>query len=100
MTKSEPGATEAPFEPLAVDRGFVIQGRDGEVQHAANSVAGLTVIPDGPSKPCKRNAIKNAGTPRARTVQWIYGELDKVRCYVKEEAGLVSVVLTKQDLYP
>lgn len=79
---------------------FVIQGRDGEVQHAANGVAGITVIPDGASKLRKRNAIKNAGTPQSHLVQWVYGELDGVRCYVKEDAGLVSVVLTKQDLYP
>jgi len=102
MTKSESaGAAKSP-DPASPpeNRGFVIQGRDGEVQHAANGIAGLTVIPDGPSRLRKRNAIKNAGTPQARTVQWIYGQLGDVRCYVKEEAGLVSVVLTKQDLYP
>ena len=80
---------------------FEILGADGEEQHASNGRVTLTLHPDGPgAKLRKRNAIKHAGTPRARHEQWLYGELDGVRCYVKDIAGRTHIVMTKQDLYP
>ena len=80
--------------------GFEITGRDGEEQTAGNGRVAMTLVPDGASRMRKRNAIKNACTPRARKVQWLFGELDGVRCYVKDEGGLVSIVMTKHDMYP
>ena len=79
---------------------FEITGGDGAEQHASNGRVVMSVYPDGASRMRKRNAIKNACTPRARRVQWLYGELDGVRCYVKDEGATVRIVMTKQDLYP
>ncbi len=80
---------------------FTIVGADGEEQHATNDRLSVTLRPDGAqARLRKRNAIKNACTPWARREQWLYGELDGVRCYVREEAGQVHIVITKQDLYP
>ena len=92
---------------------FEIEGRDGEVQTGANGRVGLTVYPDEitsdradelaalgysrGSKMRKRNGIK---WPGGRKVQWLYAELDGVRCYVKDIGEEISVVLTKKDLYP
>jgi len=80
---------------------FSIVGADGEDQHASNGRVSLTLSPQGAAaKLRKRNAIKYAGTPRARREQWLYGELAGVRCYVKDTGAQVHVVMTKQDLYP
>jgi hypothetical protein len=80
---------------------FTIVGTDGEEQHATNGHVSVTLRPDGmQSKLRKRNAIKNACTPWARREQWLYGELDGVRCYVRNEGEQVHIVITKQDLYP
>ena len=79
---------------------FEIRGDDGAEQHATNGRVALTLHPDGASRMRKRNAIKHACTPRARKVQWLYGELDGVRCYVTDDGGMVSIVMTKQDMYP
>ncbi len=80
---------------------FTIAGQDGEEQHATNGRVAFTLMPDTlGAKLRKRNAIKNACTPRARREQWLYGELDGVRCYVKDEGAQVHIVMTKQDLYP
>jgi hypothetical protein len=48
----------------------------------------------------KRNAIKSACTPQAYKEHWLYGELDGVRCYVKDDNGHIRIIMTKQDLYP
>lgn len=80
--------------------GFDIVGADGAEQHAGNGRVRLTLHPDGPSRLRTRNAIKNACTAQARKVQWLYGELDGVRCYVHDDGNLVSIVMTKRDLYP
>ncbi|MFQ5774187.1 MAG: hypothetical protein ACE5GS_06705 [Kiloniellaceae bacterium] len=79
---------------------FEIRGADGAEQHAANGHVAMTLYPDGPSRMRKRNAIKHACTPRARRIQWLYAELDGVRCYVNDDGGMVHIVLTKRDLYP
>ena len=80
---------------------FSIVGADGEEQHGTNGRVTLTVYPDAPgTKLRKRNAIKHACTPKARREQWLYGELDGVRCYVKDEGAQIHIVITKQDLYP
>ena len=79
---------------------FVIAGADGAEQSGSNGRVTLTVLPDGPSRLRKRNAIKNACTAAAHKVQWLYGELEGVRAYVHDDGRYVHVVLTKQDLYP
>ena len=80
---------------------FRILGADGEEQHATNGRVSLTLQARGAAgRLRKRNAIKNACTPWARREQWLYGELDGVRCYVRDEDGKVHIVMTKQDLYP
>jgi hypothetical protein len=83
------------------DHEFEIVGWDGQKQVASNgSLVSMSLYPDGVSRMRKRNAIKNALAPDAHRVQWLYGELDGVRCYVREEGGKVHIVMTKQDLYP
>ena len=80
---------------------FHILGADGEDQHASNGRVSLTLRPQGAAARLrKRNAIKNACTPWARREQWLYGELEGVRCYVTDGEGEVHLVMTKQDLYP
>lgn len=79
---------------------FAITGADGAEQHGTNGRVTLTVLPDGPSRLRKRNAIKNACTDRARKVQWLFGELDGVRAYLHDDGQSVHVILTKRDLYP
>ena len=81
--------------------GFRILGADGEEQHATNGRVSLTLQAGGAAgRLRKRNAIKKACTPQARREQWLYGELEGVRCYVRDEDGKVHIVMTKQDLYP
>ena len=80
---------------------FTILCADGAQQHATNGRVSLTLqAQGGAGRLRKRNAIKNACTPRARREQWLYGELEGVRCYVRDEDGKVHIVMTKQDLYP
>jgi hypothetical protein len=80
---------------------FSITGADGEEQHGTNGRIVLTIYPDTPgTKLRKRNAIKHACTPWVHREQWLYAELDGVRCYVKDEGARVHIVVTKQDLYP
>jgi hypothetical protein len=90
---------------------FEIVGTDGAEQTGSNGHVSMTVLPDGPafkkedgdtdSRMRKRYAIKKACTPAAYKVCWLYGELDGVRCYLKQdEDGQIHAVLTKQDLYP
>lgn len=80
---------------------FEIEGQDGEVQIGSNGHVAMSLYPDVKgSRMRKRNAIKHACTPSAHKVQWLYGELDGVRCYVRDDDGFVSIVLTKQDIYP
>lgn len=43
-----------------------------------------------------RHAIKGFGTPGARKVTWLVGELDGVRVYVTPD----RVILTREDRYP
>jgi len=74
--------------------------RDGAEQHAAASGIGVSLLGDGAGRLFKRNAIKRAGTPQARKVQWLVAELDGVFAYVHAEAGRVSVVVTRRELYP
>jgi hypothetical protein len=101
MTDSPSAGAIALLDPVhALPHEFEIEGCDGEVQHASNGRIGVTVYPDGRSRLRKRNAIKRAGTPQAYKVQWLYAELDGVRVYVKDDGPRVSVVVTKQDLYP
>ncbi len=79
---------------------FEIEGADGTEQHGSNGRVCLTVLPDGPSRMRKRNAIKQACTAEAHRVQWLYGELDGVRAYLHDDGACVHVILSKQDLYP
>jgi len=43
-----------------------------------------------------RRAIKGFGTPNARHVTWLVGELDGVRVYVTPD----GVIMTREDRYP
>jgi len=79
---------------------FEIDGPDGAEQRATNGRVSLTLYPDAPSHMRKRNAIKHACTPRACRVQWLYGELAGVRCYVKDDGAMIHIVMTKRDIYP
>ncbi|RMD64393.1 MAG: hypothetical protein D6826_02495 [Alphaproteobacteria bacterium] len=79
---------------------FEIVGADNAEQHASNGHVSLTVRPDGPSRLRKRIAIKRAGTRHACRVQWLFGEIDGVRCYVHDDGTTVRLIMTRQDLYP
>lgn len=74
--------------------------RDGAEQHAAAAGIAVSLLGDGAGRLFKRNAIKRAGTPRAQRVQWLVAELDGVFTYVRAEAGRLSVVVTRRELYP
>lgn len=106
MDPLNPGAAAPPCGPKPTGGGpaagaeFTILGADGSEQHASNGRVAMTLYPDGASRMRKRNVIKRACTRRARRVQWLYGELDGVRCYVQDDGAAVSIVMTRQDLYP
>jgi len=86
---------------VAVQAGeFRIEGEQGGELHASNGRVGLSVFADGETRLVKRNAIKRAGTPEVRKVQWLLAELDGVRAYLADDGTTVNVVLTRQDLYP
>lgn len=57
---------------------------------------GLTVTSDEPGAVFKRRAQSTNGTSDC----WLVGEIDGVRCYVTRKEGAVSVVMSKDDLYP
>jgi len=46
----------------------------------------------------KRRSVKK-GAVNGETC-WLVGEVDGVRCYVREENGRVSILMTREDLYP
>ena len=92
------GAIQHPVPPLPNE--FEIQGDQGGELHGSNGSVGVSVFCDGKTAMFKRNAIKGAGSPTARKVQWLVAELDDVRAYVQVEGERTSVVLTKQDLWP
>lgn len=82
---------------------FEIVGEDNAAQTGSNGHVSLSVLPDAGDESLmrKRNAIKKAGSPAAHKVQWLYGELDGVRVYLKQDDdGQVHAILTKKDLYP
>lgn len=80
-------------------RSFEIR-RDGAEQHAAAAGIAVSLLGDGEGRLFKRNAIKQACTPQARKVQWLVAELDGVFTYIHAEAGTVSVVVSRRELYP
>lgn len=58
---------------------------------------GHALAVDMPGRAFYRKAIKGAGTPAARHVCWLVGELDGVRAYVMENG---EIVMTREDLNP
>ena len=39
-------------------------------------------------------------TPAVQVTTWLVGDIDGVKCYVKQDGLRLHIVLTKQDLYP
>ena len=62
---------------------------------ASNGVATLSLL-DAGGQVFRRRAVKGAGTPEARRVEWVVAELDGVRVYFDGQ----HVVVSKEDLYP
>jgi hypothetical protein len=56
----------------------------------------LRLLPDGAARMFRRRAIKAAGTPAARAVEWLVAELDGVRLYVDGS----ELVMTRRELQP
>lgn len=87
---------------------FVIATDPDGSHHASNGAVGMSVLPDklqanrfvSEARLFKRKALKNAMTPSVHEVEWLIGEIDGVRCYVKVEGLRVNVVMTRQELYP
>ena len=86
-----------PATVIPLPREFNIVKGDAGDWHASNSSIAMTV--QG-GRLFKRNAIKQAGSPGAFKVQWLVGELDGVRVYVKDTGEAVHLIMTKADLYP
>lgn len=77
---------------------FRIEGADGSEQTGVSARVLFSLLPDGASaRMRKRTGIK---WPGGRMSTWLYGELDGVRCYVREEDEQVHIIMTRQDLYP
>jgi hypothetical protein len=72
----------------------VIHKDEQGVYHGTLGGAVVSVYDGG--KAFMRRAIKGFGSPNARQVEWLVGELDGVRVYVKDG----HVIVTKRDLYP
>lgn len=76
--------------------------------HATDGLVSMSVLPErmqanlsrSQARLFKRMALKNAMTPSVRQVEWLVGELDGVRCYVRSDGLQLNIVLTRQDLYP
>jgi len=77
---------------------FQIDGADGGEQTGGNDRVLMSLVPDGAAaRMRKRTGLK---WPGGRRSTWLYGELDGVRCYVREEGEKVHIIMTKRDLYP
>lgn len=79
---------------------FVITGGDGQTQIGSNGRVAITLAPDGVSFMRKRIGLKAACSPQARRVEWLFAELDGVRCYVRDTGDVVHLFMTREDLYP
>ena len=85
----------------------IVTDPDGS-HHASNGVVGMSVLPERAHPNCfassaklfKRCAMRNAMTPQVHVTEWLVGELDGVRCYVRQDGLRLNIVLTRQDLYP
>jgi hypothetical protein len=86
----------------------IVTDPDGS-HHATNGEIGMTVLPDklslnrsaSTTKLFKRCALKNAMTLAVQQVTWLVGEIDGVKCYVKQEpSGMLHIVMTRQEMYP
>ena len=60
---------------------------------------GMTVAGDGNKRLFKRRALQPMA-PGGVQECMLVGELDGVRTYVIERAGLTHIVMTRRDLYP
>lgn len=79
---------------------FVITGADGETQIGSNGRVVITLAPDGASSMRKRIGIKSACSASARRVEWLFAELDGVRCYVRDTGSVMHLLMTREDMYP
>jgi hypothetical protein len=77
----------------------IVTDKDGTL-HGTNGEIGLSVLKDGDTTLFKRCAMKNAMTPAMKLTTWLVGEIDGVRCYVKQDGLRLHVVMTRRDLYP
>jgi hypothetical protein len=77
-------------DPIPFD---IVQQADRRV--ASNGRATLSLL-DAGGQVFRRRAVKGAGTPDARRVEWVVAELDGVRVYFDG----THVVVSKQDLTP
>lgn len=72
---------------------MIHRDEDG-VHHGTLGTAMLSVYDGG--RAFMRRAIKGFGGGNARQVNWLVGELDGVKVYVKDG----HIIMTKKDLYP
>jgi hypothetical protein len=72
----------------------LIHKDENGVHHGTLGGAMLSVYDGG--RAFMRRAIKGLGSANARQVDWLVGELDGVRVYVKDG----HVIMTKADLLP
>jgi hypothetical protein len=86
---------------------MIVTDPDGS-HHATNGMVGMSVLPElaqpnsslSQARLFKRCAMKNAMTPAVHMTTWLVGEIDGVRCYVKQDGVQLHIVMTRQDLYP
>lgn len=85
----------------------IVTDPDGS-HHATNGAVSMSVLPEraqpnsalSQAKLFKRCAMKNAMTPAMQLTTWLVGELDGVKCYVKEDGLRLHIIVTRQELYP
>lgn len=84
-------------------------GEDG-VRHATDGTVTAQMPADANTKIFKRNGIRIKPTAELMAgqmfghdeerVQWLVMELDGVRCYVHSVDGEVTILMSREDLYP
>jgi hypothetical protein len=81
---------------------------DATGHHAHNAGVVMSVLPElnqpnsalSEARLFKRCAMKNAMTPAVEVVTWLVGEIDGVKCYVKNDGLMIHIIMTRQELYP
>ena len=85
----------------------IVTDADGS-HHATNGMVAMSVLPEhaepnsvlSQARLFKRVAMRNAMTPAVQVTTWLVGDIDGVKCYVKQDRLRLHIVLTRQDLYP